>query len=132
MKKELKSPTFSVGADDESTWYLKLCPGGCELENKDSVSLFLYRVALNKTGARAKFSLSILDANFEAAYVRSVEQCHFFPDGGSFGFREFIKRDFLLDKVNAFLPCDKLTLCCKVSRQDFYLSQLQEKLSFLV
>jgi len=35
--------------------------------------------------------------------------------GKDWGFKKFIRRDFLLDETNGLLPDDKLTLFCEVS-----------------
>lgn len=34
--------------------------------------------------------------------------------GKDWGFKKFIRRDFLLDEANGLLPDDKLTLFCEV------------------
>lgn len=41
--------------------------------------------------------------------------------GKDWGFKKFIRRDFLLDEANGLLPDDKLTLFCEV-RKDVELS----------
>ena len=40
---------------------------------------------------------------------------HFLLQGKDWGFKKFIRRDFLLDEANGLLPEDKLTLFCEVS-----------------
>ena len=35
--------------------------------------------------------------------------------GKDWGFKKFIRRDFLFDEANGLLPDDKLTLFCEVS-----------------
>jgi len=35
--------------------------------------------------------------------------------GKDWGFKKFIRRDFLIDEANGLLPDDKLTLFCEVS-----------------
>ena len=39
----------------------------------------------------------------------------FLFQGKDWGFKKFIRRDFLLDEANGLLPEDKLTLFCEVS-----------------
>ena len=39
----------------------------------------------------------------------------FLLQGKDWGFKKFIRRDFLLDEANGLLPEDKLTLFCEVS-----------------
>lgn len=41
------------------------------------------------------------------------EYCFFL--GKDWGFKKFIRRDFLIDETNGLLPDDKLTLFCEVS-----------------
>ena len=36
-------------------------------------------------------------------------------EGKDWGFKKFIRRDFLIDEANGLLPDDKLTLFCEVS-----------------
>lgn len=38
-----------------------------------------------------------------------------FVQGKDWGFKKFIRRDFLLDEANGLLPEDKLTIFCEVS-----------------
>lgn len=86
---------------------------------------------------RAKFKFSILNAKREETkamesqrYVTgfltklridhlSMVSCVFrayrFVQGKDWGFKKFIRRDFLLDEANGLLPEDKLTIFCEVS-----------------
>lgn len=41
--------------------------------------------------------------------------------GKDWGFKKFIRRDFLLDEANGLLPDDKLTLFCEVGT--FFISR---------
>lgn len=50
--------------------------------------------------------LSLLCAESQRAYR--------FVQGKDWGFKKFIRRDFLLDEANGLLPDDKLTLFCEV------------------
>lgn len=53
-----------------------------------------------------KFFFSLLFAESQRAYR--------FVQGKDWGFKKFIRRDFLLDEANGLLPDDKLTLFCEV------------------
>jgi speckle-type POZ protein len=44
---------------------------------------------------------------YQATYVSII--------GKDWGFKKFIRRDFLIDESNGLLPDDKLTLFCEVS-----------------
>lgn len=50
--------------------------------------------------------MSALSAESQRAYR--------FVQGKDWGFKKFIRRDFLLDEANGLLPDDKLTLFCEV------------------
>ena len=43
------------------------------------------------------------------------QRAYRFVQGKDWGFKKFIRRDFLLDEANGLLPEDKLTLFCEVS-----------------
>ena len=43
------------------------------------------------------------------------QRAYRFVQGKDWGFKKFIRRDFLLDEANGLLPDDKLTLFCEVS-----------------
>ncbi|XP_057243376.1 speckle-type POZ protein-like, partial [Malurus melanocephalus] len=47
-------------------------------------------------------------------YTQS-QRAYRFVQGKDWGFKKFIRRDFLLDEANGLLPDDKLTLFCEVS-----------------
>ena len=47
--------------------------------------------------------------------VLTVALNTFLLQGKDWGFKKFIRRDFLLDEANGLLPEDKLTLFCEVS-----------------
>ena len=50
-----------------------------------------------------------------AVIVTIYLSIHFLLQGKDWGFKKFIRRDFLLDEANGLLPEDKLTLFCEVS-----------------
>lgn len=43
------------------------------------------------------------------------QRAYRFVQGKDWGFKKFIRRDFLLDEANGLLPEDKLTIFCEVS-----------------
>ena len=97
----------------------------------------MLQVSCNKSEVRAKFKFSILNAKREETkamesqrayrFVQVSSQAklsslsnsqfsiHFLLQGKDWGFKKFIRRDFLLDEANGLLPEDKLTLFCEVS-----------------
>lgn len=114
-------------------------PKGLDEESKDYLSLYLLLVSCPKAEVRAKFKFSILNAKGEetkamgessvgrvifcsrAAFLTSLlflcaesQRAYRFVQGKDWGFKKFIRRDFLLDEANGLLPDDKLTLFCEV------------------
>ncbi|XP_076366562.1 protein roadkill-like isoform X2 [Tachypleus tridentatus] len=115
MGEVLKSSTFSAGANDKLRWCLRVNPKGLDEESKDYLSLYLLLVSCNKSEVRAKFKFSILNAKREETKAMESQRAYRFIQGKDWGFKKFIRRDFLLDETNGLLPDDKLTLYCEVS-----------------
>ncbi|XP_060589968.1 speckle-type POZ protein B-like [Ruditapes philippinarum] len=115
MGEVLKSSTFSAGANDKLKWCLRVNPKGLDEESKDYLSLYLLLVSCNKSEVRAKFKFSILNAKREETKAMESQRAYRFVQGKDWGFKKFIRRDFLMDDVNGLLPDDKLTIFCEVS-----------------
>jgi len=115
MGEVLKSSTFSAGQNDKLKWCLRVNPKGLDEESKDYLSLYLLLVSCNKSEVRAKFKFSILNAKREETKAMESQRAYRFVQGKDWGFKKFIRRDFLLDETNGLLPDDKLTLFCEVS-----------------
>ncbi|CAM9847680.1 speckle-type POZ protein-like [Petromyzon marinus] len=115
MGEVLKSSTFSSGANDKLKWCLRVNPKGLDEESKDYLSLYLLLVSCPKSEVRAKFKFSILNAKGEETKAMESQRAYRFVQGKDWGFKKFIRRDFLLDEANGLLPDDKLTLFCEVS-----------------
>lgn len=49
-----------------------------------------------------------------SALSTESQRAYRFVQGKDWGFKKFIRRDFLLDEANGLLPDDKLTLFCEV------------------
>jgi len=111
----IKSSTFSAGQNDKLKWCLRVNPKGLDEESKDYLSLYLLLVSCNKSEVRAKFKFSILNAKREETKAMESQRAYKFVQGKDWGFKKFIRRDFLLDEANGLLPDDKLTLFCEVS-----------------
>jgi len=115
MGEVLKSSTFYAGANDKLKWCLRVNPKGLDEESKDYLSLYLLLVSCNKSEVRAKFKFSILNAKREETKAMESQRAYRFVQGKDWGFKKFIRRDFLLDEANGLLPDDKLTIFCEVS-----------------
>ncbi|PIK40924.1 MATH domain protein, partial [Apostichopus japonicus] len=114
MGEVLKSSTFSSGANDKLKWCLRVNPKGLDEESKDYLSLYLLLVSCNKSEVRAKFKFSILNAKREETKAMESQRAYKFVQGKDWGFKKFIRRDFLMDEANGLLPDDKLTLFCEL------------------
>uniref|UniRef100_A0A8C4WYP3 Speckle type BTB/POZ protein like n=1 Tax=Eptatretus burgeri TaxID=7764 RepID=A0A8C4WYP3_EPTBU len=115
MGEVVKSSTFSAGTNDKLKWCLRVNPKGLDEESKDYLSLYLLLVSCPKSEVRAKFKFSILNAKGEETKAMESQRAYRFVQGKDWGFKKFIRRDFLLDDANGLLPDDKLTLFCEVS-----------------
>lgn len=94
---------------------LRVNPKGLDEESKDYLSLYLLLVSCNKSEVRAKFKFSILNAKREETKAMESQRAYRFVQGKDWGFKKFIRRDFLLDEANGLLPDDKLTIFCEVN-----------------
>ncbi|CAF3394360.1 unnamed protein product [Rotaria socialis] len=117
MGEALKSSSFSANANDKLKWCLRLNPKGLDEESKDYLSLYLLLIAApnSKCETRAKFKFSILNAKGDETKAMESQRAYRFVQGKDWGFKKFIRRDFLIDDANGLLPDDKLTLFCEVS-----------------
>lgn len=115
MGEVLKSSSFSAGTNDKLKWCLRVNPKGLDEESKEYLSLYLLLVSCNKSEVRAKFKFSILNSRREETKAMESQRAYRFVQGKDWGFKKFIRRDFLLDEANGLLPDDKLTLYCEVS-----------------
>ncbi|ETE67428.1 Speckle-type POZ protein-like protein, partial [Ophiophagus hannah] len=115
MGEVLKSSTFSSGPNDKMKWCLRVNPKGLDDESKDYLSLYLLLVSCPKSEVRAKFKFSLLNAKREETKAMESQRAYRFVQGKDWGFKKFIRRDFLLEETNGLLPDDKLTLFCEVS-----------------
>ncbi|CAJ0574388.1 unnamed protein product, partial [Mesorhabditis spiculigera] len=108
MGEVLKSSTFSAGVNDKLKWCLRINPKGLDEESRDYLSLYLLLVQSNKNEVRAKFKFSILNVKREETKAMESQRAYRFVQGKDWGFKKFIRRDFLLDENNGLLPDDKL------------------------
>lgn len=113
MGEVLKSSTFSSGPNDKMKWCLRVNPKGLDDESKDYLSLYLLLVSCPKSEVRAKFKFSLLNDKREETKAMESQRAYRFVQGKDWGFKKFIRRDFLLDEANGLLPDDKLTLFCE-------------------
>uniref|UniRef100_A0A1I8I867 Speckle-type POZ protein n=3 Tax=Macrostomum lignano TaxID=282301 RepID=A0A1I8I867_9PLAT len=116
MGEVLKSSTFSAGPNDKLRWCLRINPKGLDEESKDYLSLYLLLVNCgSRNEVRAKFKFSLLNAKREETKAMESQRAYRFVQGKDWGFKKFIRRDFLVDEANGLLPDDRLTIHCEVS-----------------
>ena len=61
------------------------------------------------------FKFSILNSKREETKAMESKRAYRFMQGKDWGFKKFIRRDYLMDEAHGLLPDDKLTLYCEVS-----------------
>lgn len=115
MGDALSSSAFSAGADDPLKWCLTVHPRGMGEDTEAYVSCYLVLLSCERDQARVRFKFSIINAKQEEVNTMDSRRADRLSDINAWGFRKFIRRDFLLDKANEMLPDDKLTLICELS-----------------
>uniref|UniRef100_A0A0N5B6T1 BTB domain-containing protein n=1 Tax=Strongyloides papillosus TaxID=174720 RepID=A0A0N5B6T1_STREA len=105
------SPTFVIGSKDRSEWCLSIYPNGRGEKSKEYVSVFL--TLLKPEKAKTKYRFSILNDKEEEKNVKFDTESKDFVKNEGWGYPEFVKRDFLLNKSNGLLINDKLTIICE-------------------
>jgi hypothetical protein len=69
--------------------------------------------------------------SFFKCWIPESQRAYRFVQGKDWGFKKFIRRDFLLDEANGLLPDDKLTIFCEV-RESLNMRLLKFLYHFLV
>ncbi|TGZ51688.1 Protein roadkill [Temnothorax longispinosus] len=116
----LKSSTFPEGVNKEITWCLEM-HGLCT----DYLSLTLSLVSCRASQVvNAKYKFSILNAKKEEKEITESDDILRYTHKDtilvkSHCYKQFVRRDFLLDEVNGLLPDDKLTIFCEISVFDY-------------
>ncbi|CAD5214576.1 unnamed protein product [Bursaphelenchus okinawaensis] len=111
----LKSSTFGSSHNDKMRWCLRINPKGLDEESKDFLSLYLLLVQSDKSDVRAKFKFSILNADREESKAMESQRAYKFVQSKDWGFKKFIRREYLLNEENGLLPEDRLSIFCEVS-----------------
>ncbi|XP_031231964.1 TD and POZ domain-containing protein 1-like [Mastomys coucha] len=115
IQKKITSPVFSLEANDEVAWCLRVYTNGVDEGSKDYLSVYLGMLSYQESTVWAKIQFWIINFQGEKRQrTKSTSVVRFLPNQ-HWGFRKFIRRDFLLSHQRWFLPDDQLTLCCKVS-----------------
>lgn len=110
----LESSTFPTGLHGTGTWCLQLYPNGNDGDRAGYVSLFLNLVRNHGRDICAKFTCSILNTDKKVAYSKTIHAARLFTTGESWGWKKFVKRDFLVNTENGLVEDDRLTVLCEV------------------
>ncbi|XP_036047281.1 speckle-type POZ protein-like [Onychomys torridus] len=113
IREHIRSPTFSIGANDK--WCLRVHPNGVDEESKGYLSVYLVLLSCPKSPVWAKFQFFIISTEGETTHGECKPLVSMFMPGVELGFKKFILQNFLLAFAPWLLPDDKLTLLCKVS-----------------
>ncbi|XP_059132289.1 speckle-type POZ protein-like [Peromyscus eremicus] len=113
MRGHIRSPTFSIGANEK--WCLKIDRDEINEERTTHLSVYLMLLSCPKNHVWAKFQFWIETAEGEETRSMKSPKAFVFVPYYSWGFKNFIRRDFLLSHADWLLPDDKFTLHCKVS-----------------
>uniref|UniRef100_A0A0K0F368 Speckle-type POZ protein-like (inferred by orthology to a human protein) n=1 Tax=Strongyloides venezuelensis TaxID=75913 RepID=A0A0K0F368_STRVS len=105
------SPTFVIGSKELSEWCLHIYPNGSKEELKEYVSVFL--ILLKPDKAKVKFRFSISNDKGENKNTKNEDNINVLVKKEGWGFHDFVKKNFLLDKSNGLLNNDKLTILCE-------------------
>ncbi|XP_028617451.1 TD and POZ domain-containing protein 1-like [Grammomys surdaster] len=114
-RKEITSPLFSLEANEEVAWCLRVHPNGVDEESKDYLSVFLELLSHPESPVWAKYEFWIINCQGEKFQRMKSPNVKSFLQNEKRGFKKFILRDPLLSNPHWLLPKDQLTLCCKVS-----------------
>jgi len=60
------------------------------------------------------------------------QRAYRFVQGKDWGFKKFIRRDFLMDEANGLLPDDKLTIFCEVGLDSNLTMALYKSFTYLL
>uniref|UniRef100_A0A0N5BZ90 BTB domain-containing protein n=1 Tax=Strongyloides papillosus TaxID=174720 RepID=A0A0N5BZ90_STREA len=110
------SPIFVIGSKERSEWRLEIYPNGQGEKSKEYVSVFL--TLLKPEKAKVKLRFSILNDKEEEKNISIEDNIIDLNKGSGWGFPNFVKKDFLLDRSNGLLINDKFTIICEAEITD--------------
>ncbi|XP_044593883.1 speckle-type POZ protein-like [Cotesia glomerata] len=116
-KLDLESPKFSVGADEQKKWYLRLKSASDPDEDKTWLSLFLHYSSSKESEVKTKYFLFILNDKKERVNVSEFHKW-FKNDGDGWICAEFVKKADLEEKKDELLPDDTLTIGIELTVYD--------------
>uniref|UniRef100_A0A8C8TDZ7 Speckle-type POZ protein-like n=1 Tax=Peromyscus maniculatus bairdii TaxID=230844 RepID=A0A8C8TDZ7_PERMB len=125
FREHIRSPTFSIGANDK--WCLRVHPKGVDEESADYLSVYLVLLSCQKSPVWAKFQFLVLNAEVEKTQGMRSPVVFRFIQSYDWGFKMFTLRVALLSPGP--WQDDQLTLLCKVSvvQDSFSMSDQKRK-----
>ncbi|KAF8787835.1 TD and POZ domain-containing protein 1 [Argiope bruennichi] len=108
-----ESPVFTADAPKGTKWTLRFYPMGCNNENE--LEFYLYRQTddAGEKIVRVNYLLAFVDKSGSILHEINGFANQGFRKGKLFGFREFLKRDYVfVSEKEAYLPEDTLTVQC--------------------
>ena len=115
IQKRISSPVFSLEANEEIAWCLRVHPNGVDEESKDYQSVDLELLSCPVCPAWAKFEFWIINSQGEKCQSMKNPNVVSFQQYEKWGFKKFILQGFLLSHQQWLVPEDQLSLCYKVS-----------------
>uniref|UniRef100_UPI00402B4AFA TD and POZ domain-containing protein 1-like n=1 Tax=Arvicanthis niloticus TaxID=61156 RepID=UPI00402B4AFA len=121
IQRKISSSVFSLKANDELTWCLRVHANEVDEESKDYLSVYLVLLSCQERPIWAKFEFWIINSQGEKYQRTKSTKITSFLQNQQWGFKKFILQDILLSHQHWLLSEDQLTLCCKVGIvRDFF------------
>ncbi|XP_031780120.1 TD and POZ domain-containing protein 2-like [Nasonia vitripennis] len=120
VRKELQSPVFRMGDNDEYKWCLHLYPNGYADQDEDYLSVYLELLEETIDERAAFLVLYLVKRNGDDSDVAIETFIEKIKHGNSQKreFPKFTERAYVFDKSNDLLPNGALTLRCKLYLTD--------------
>ncbi|OXU22842.1 hypothetical protein TSAR_012834 [Trichomalopsis sarcophagae] len=108
----LKSPLFTSMHNGAYHWNVLLYPRG--FFNGDYLTVDLQYVFGSVPTVAAEYKISVLNSTYDEI-VNKHDSATFTRDGPAFGFREIVRRDYVMDAANNVLRNDELAIYVEVT-----------------
>lgn len=108
----LQSPLFTSMQTGAYHWNLLLYPRG--FSNSDYLTVYVQYVFGSVPTVVADYKISILNSSYDEIETKR-DFATFARGGAAFGFRDMIKRDYVLDPANNVLQDDELVIYAEVT-----------------
>ena len=108
------SPVFNIGLN--TRWYFKIKTNHTNSAEdvREYVSVHLFLCYCEELSIKAKYSVSIVDANNELKNTKTCEELEYKISGEGWGYQKFCDKQLLIDRFDELMPNNRLTLECDV------------------